>query len=400
MLGNMKFVGQLLINKALSSKIIFSCTEELLDIKSEETLETLCAFLITIGPHYDDKAWKNHAVYDGIFKKVTELSKDKSVPARIKCLLKDVIDLRQNNWQGHRPSKEPEGPKKMSDVKHQWEKDIAKQESRMSGGGSRSGGHKAPALTSHGSQEDDEWETVGPTSRRGGKTPAGSASTPSKGQGGGAGNTFSALERRSRPAKGESEWRKVKSPSAAETNALLKPPTPSTGTKGMSLLELSSQTKLGPSNSNLGASSSAASSAASEEKKAEKFQKEVISVLQELAMSHDAEGALARVREAPSLPSKHQKAVLIKVILMIIETSETGRPCLWSFLAKLLSEGIFQKTMLADSLDGWIGSEAYEDIKMDMPKMDDIVADECLATLQKEELISSNDADKLRSKIR
>mmetsp|Transcript_49918 Transcript_49918/g.89616 ORF Transcript_49918/g.89616 Transcript_49918/m.89616 type:complete len:1255 (+) Transcript_49918:119-3883(+) len=395
MLGNMKFVGQLLINKALSSKILFTCTEELLYIKSEETLETLCAFLMTIGPHYDDKVWKNYAMYDDIFKQVAELSKDKSVSARIRCLLKDVIDLRKNNWQGHRPSKEPEGPKKMSAVKHQWEKDMAQQESRMSGGGGSRGGRSAPTLAP--TQEDDEWETV-PSSRRGGKTPAGAASTPSRDRGQGAtpsaGNTFGALERRSRPAKAETEWRKVKSTS----NELLKPPTPTTGSKGISLME--TQTKLGPSNSSLGASSSAASSAASEEKKADKFQKEVISVLQELATSHDTQGALARVREAPALPSKHQKAVLLKIVEMIIDTSASGRPTLWSFLAKLLSEGIFQKSTLVDSLDGWIGSEAYEDIKMDMPKIDDIVVEECLATLQKEELLSSDDTEKLRSKIR
>ena len=41
MLGNMKFVGELLCKKMLSSKIIFQCVEELLDVKNDEAIETL-----------------------------------------------------------------------------------------------------------------------------------------------------------------------------------------------------------------------------------------------------------------------------------------------------------------------------------------------------------------------
>ena len=41
MLGNMKFVGELLCKKMLSSKIIFQCVDELLDVKNDEAIETL-----------------------------------------------------------------------------------------------------------------------------------------------------------------------------------------------------------------------------------------------------------------------------------------------------------------------------------------------------------------------
>eukprot|EP00931_Biecheleriopsis_adriatica_P067374 TRINITY_DN41525_c0_g1_i1.p1 TRINITY_DN41525_c0_g1~~TRINITY_DN41525_c0_g1_i1.p1 ORF type:complete len:1220 (+),score=343.80 TRINITY_DN41525_c0_g1_i1:129-3788(+) len=397
MIGNMKFVGQLLINKALSSKIIFQCTQELFDNKSEETLETLYAFLMTIGPEFDNRDWRNFEMLNDVFKKVAELSAASTVPARIRCLLKDVLDLRANNWQGHRPSKEPEGPKRMSDVKQQWEKDMAQQEQRIAGGGNRRSG-AAPISTS--GQDVDEWETV-PSSRRGGKAIAGGSmpSTPSRGQGagGGTGNSSSAADRRdrNRGAKGEAEWRKVQKATPPE---ILKPSTPSTSTpsKGRSLLELSSQTKLGPSNASFGAASS---SAAREEKKAKEFQKEVSSVLKELAVSHDLDDALARVREAGPLPAKHQKDSVCKVVSSIVDSSSSGRPCLWSFLTQLLKQGVFQKSALLEGLDGWIASESYEDLKMDLPKLDEILEKECLNKLLEEDVLSSAEVEKLQQKL-
>merc|ERR1719329_1016312 len=88
MLGNIKFVGQLLIHRVLSSKIIFLCVEELLLHSSEETLETLCAFLVAIGPAFDSPAWRGHRLFHLVFDKVRELAELLSaVPPRIRCLL-------------------------------------------------------------------------------------------------------------------------------------------------------------------------------------------------------------------------------------------------------------------------------------------------------------------------
>ena len=60
MLGNIRFVGNLLVQKMLSSKIIFQCSEQLLEAKTDETLETLAVFLTAIGPMFDNKQWPRY----------------------------------------------------------------------------------------------------------------------------------------------------------------------------------------------------------------------------------------------------------------------------------------------------------------------------------------------------
>eukprot|EP00929_Paragymnodinium_shiwhaense_P112601 TRINITY_DN80857_c0_g1_i1.p1 TRINITY_DN80857_c0_g1~~TRINITY_DN80857_c0_g1_i1.p1 ORF type:complete len:815 (-),score=221.71 TRINITY_DN80857_c0_g1_i1:186-2570(-) len=153
MLGNMKFVGQLLIHKVLSSKVIQTCTMELLQQRTEETLETLCAFLTTIGPIYDDKTVRYWAILQDTFKQCEELCKDKKVPARLRFLIKDVLELRAKNWERKVKANEPDGPMKISDVKDQWAKDCNVQDKRIQGGRS------TPSASQSGLMSQD-WENV------------------------------------------------------------------------------------------------------------------------------------------------------------------------------------------------------------------------------------------------
>jgi len=372
--------------------------EELLENRSEETLETLCVFLSTIGPEFDNKDWKSIEKLNATFKKVGKLANDNTIDTRIRCLLKDVLDLRAAGYREHRPSKEPDGPQKMSDVKQQWAKDMAALDSSKHGVGKR----VSPISTT--GQDLDEWETVGPSSRRGAKLaggPAPSAATPSA-RFQGNGNSFGVQERRGRPDKSSMAspskgWKDVKNlPTGAD---LLKPVTPM---KGRSLLELSAQPmKLAPSNSLAGASASASSIAASEDRKAQQFRDEVEKVMRELAAAHDVEEALRRVREMP-LAARHQIEALQQVITLIVEYSSEARPCLWSFVARLLTEGFLQKASVVDGLERWFGSESYEDLKMDAPKLDSILSDECLDTLHREagSVFASEDLGKLLEKLR
>jgi len=98
MLGNMRLVGQLLNRKMLSPKIIFLCVDELLRCGTEEALETLCAFLDTIGPSFDTPEWMGAAKLHEVFGLVKILSEDSAQPPRIRCLLKDVLDKKTHNW--------------------------------------------------------------------------------------------------------------------------------------------------------------------------------------------------------------------------------------------------------------------------------------------------------------
>jgi hypothetical protein len=121
MVGNIKFVGQLLINKMLSSKIMLQCSEELMRLNTDETLETLCAFLRTTGPSFDVPGWKLHGPFNDLLTNLRGLTKDrKAVSPRIRCLIQDVLDLQASGWVCRR---EVEGPKMMAEVKADWQRD-------------------------------------------------------------------------------------------------------------------------------------------------------------------------------------------------------------------------------------------------------------------------------------
>merc|ERR1719301_505761 len=129
MLGNIRFVGNLLVQKMLSSKIIFQCSEQLLEAKTDETLETLAVFLTAIGPMFDSRQWPRYDKLCEYFDRVKALVKDKNsgLSQRIKCLLKDVLDARALGWQGRNKKNEPEGPMKISEVARQAKRDEAAQ---------------------------------------------------------------------------------------------------------------------------------------------------------------------------------------------------------------------------------------------------------------------------------
>merc|ERR1719247_715938 len=161
MLGNIKFVGNLLVQKMLSSKIIFQCAEQLLEGRTDETLETLCVFLTAIGPVFDNKSWPRYDMLCGVFDRVRAMVKDKNsgVSQRIKCLLKDVLDARATSWMGKSKKNEPEGPMKISEVARQARRDEAK-DANQSFKPDRSGPGPSRRDEPRVQVGDDEWSTI------------------------------------------------------------------------------------------------------------------------------------------------------------------------------------------------------------------------------------------------
>lgn len=102
MLGNVRLIGHLLRHRMLASKIIFTCTDKLLEIGTPEALETLCVFLETIGAQFDDASiqneWKGSTRLNEVFIRVELLSLDTKQTPRIRCLLKDLLDKRRRDW--------------------------------------------------------------------------------------------------------------------------------------------------------------------------------------------------------------------------------------------------------------------------------------------------------------
>jgi len=115
MIGNIRFVGALLVRKMLASKVALAIMEELLQDPTPEALESLAALLTSIGANFDHPDWAYRTTLNAIFKQVENLAKKSSTEKRVRCLLKDVLDLRGGGWKDMRPKK-IEGPKKLEEV--------------------------------------------------------------------------------------------------------------------------------------------------------------------------------------------------------------------------------------------------------------------------------------------
>jgi hypothetical protein len=99
MLGSIGFAGELLVRELISSQEhLLALAKGLLDPEPEK-LEALAVLLRTVGPTFDDAQWPEHKHLKTVFERVAALSKDKNVPGRMKCLLRDVVDLRRDGWE-------------------------------------------------------------------------------------------------------------------------------------------------------------------------------------------------------------------------------------------------------------------------------------------------------------
>jgi len=397
MLGNIKFVGQLLINKVLSTKIIFQCAYALLDSPSDEKLETLCAFLNTIGPAYDSPEWKSYASLTQVFAEVKMLSspscKDHDIPPRIKFLLKDVVDLRASGWdKAMRPNSQPEGPMKISEVQQKWAKDNA---------APKGGGKGVPAPLQE--PVDDEWATVG-KARIGFKQASSALSTqspsaqarPATTRAEGSGNAFGMLEKEKRDKKDKREkkeeptWRRADEVRRADTAPSLPSASGRAEWKPRALGK-SEASRPGPE---LGRTVSSASGgtgrAAGDEEPSEKeCVDDVMGTFKELVASHDLDEAVERV-QALKIPQRYHQAVVSNMFAGISEQGDTARPHLLSLVLRLVGAAeprkeILQRASLAEGLMQFI-EERYADLKCDVPKLPKILREELFPALGKDAL--------------
>jgi len=116
MLGNIRFIGSLLEMKMLASSALFDVAEELVAGQNEQ-LECLAAFLTAVGHSFDKPEWADHPRFEKVFEKLQERTQDKSIPARIRYLLTDVLDLRASNWEDtKKATQRNEGPMKLGEL--------------------------------------------------------------------------------------------------------------------------------------------------------------------------------------------------------------------------------------------------------------------------------------------
>jgi hypothetical protein len=98
-LGNIRFVGELYLQKMITEKIMHGCVQQLLKTNEpeEDDVESLCSLLTSIGKELD-KTIHHQELVHLYFKKIYDLSNNKSLQSRIRFMLMDLIDLRKNRW--------------------------------------------------------------------------------------------------------------------------------------------------------------------------------------------------------------------------------------------------------------------------------------------------------------
>lgn len=159
-LGHIRFIGELFKHHMLSSRIMHFCIQQLFgaDVQNvdEEALECLCKLFATIGEKLERFA-KDEAelkMIEQYFDVIKNLSENSDLCTRVRFMLKDLLDLRRNQWVARR-----EETKAMTLAEiHQKAAQEQKQKNNN--------GRRPPLKQSHSfngsssKQEDGGWETV------------------------------------------------------------------------------------------------------------------------------------------------------------------------------------------------------------------------------------------------
>ncbi|XP_056271976.1 eukaryotic translation initiation factor 4 gamma 2-like [Pseudoliparis swirei] len=128
MLGNIKFISELGKLDLIHESILHRCIKTLLEKKKRvqlkdmgEDLECLCQIMRTVGPRLDHE--RARSLMGQYFGRMRSLKNNKALPARIRFLLQDTLELRENRWVPRKAFIDT-GPETLQQVRQDAAKDL------------------------------------------------------------------------------------------------------------------------------------------------------------------------------------------------------------------------------------------------------------------------------------
>src|SRR5687768_5993886 len=106
----------------LTHRILHQCCEELVKKTKAEDLECLCQIMTSCGQLLDSERGKN--LMDQYFARILELSKNDKLQPRIRFMLQDVLELRQNHWHRRQTKSVKESPKPIEDIRKEASEEM------------------------------------------------------------------------------------------------------------------------------------------------------------------------------------------------------------------------------------------------------------------------------------
>jgi len=363
MLGNIKFVGALLIRQMLASKVLFAICEELLGAPTPESLESLAALLTVVGPTFDMSAWPAHQLLVDIFDRVKALTETAKINCRVRCLLKDLLELRASRWHDRKPKK-IDGPSTLRAVA-----DTQAAEHKANGDSGKAPGKKAPPR-SPAKTWPGQAKKVWP-----GQAMKTSASVEK------AGERFTSLlasdlfTRSAQATAPKQSYQRI--------NSLA-------GLKGVSKGEQAVDQK---------ETRAQRSRKQPDEGQFDKeaCRKEVLGALAELRVSLEVKEALVRISDL-SVPFSQQSAELSNMLEHIVEEGSAAvRKVSFQLVACLFTQGHWKPHVLDKTLQGFVDG-VCPDLKCDIPMLPTILCEElspALAALVESGMLKQSQLDAL-----